>query len=261
MRTSFKSSLKKALPRPVQDFLRIRRYWRDLPSVLSFLAEDIPLVSLKDKISIIHRLYTVTFRIDSAHRQSEVLPFIRTILTLPSDKEGVIVEAGCFKGASTAKFSLAADITGRTLVVFDSFRGIPENDELHDKNIFGRGAGFKKGDYCGSLEEVKSNISKYGKLQCCKFIEGWFDDTLPTFNEPVAAAYLDVDLASSTRTCLKYLYPLLQNGCALYSQDGHLPLVLDVFNNDEFWRQEVGFHKPVVQGFGKSKLIKVVKGG
>lgn len=45
-----------------------------------------------------------------------------------------------------------------------------------------------------------------------RFIKGWFEDTMPVFNERIIAAYIDVDLASSTKTCLKYLYPLLVPG-------------------------------------------------
>ena len=259
MLTMLKSFLKKVRPRSICNSLRILHNWRDLFSVISFLTEDTPNVSLKDKLRIVKRLYIITFNIDSPHTHDEILNFIRTILALPPEKKGVIVEAGCFKGSSTAKFSLAADIAERTLVVFDSFEGIPENDEPHYKNIFGGDAAFKKGDYCGALEEVKSNVTKYGNIHCCRFIQGWFDETMPGFKEPIVAAYIDVDLTSSTRTCIKFLYPLLEKGCALYSHDGHLPLVLDVFSNDEFWLQEVGFKKPTVQGFGKSKLIKVIK--
>ncbi len=41
---------------------------------------------------------------------------------------------------------------------------------------------------------------------------------LPTFKEKVAAVYIDVDLASSTRTCLNHLYPLLERGGVCFSQ-------------------------------------------
>lgn len=82
---------------------------------------------------------------------------------------------------------------------------------------------------------------------------------LPDFHESVSAIYLDVDLASPTRTCLKYLYPLLEPGGALFSQDGHLPLVIDVFHDDEFRVNEVGCAKPKVFGIGRPKLIKIVK--
>ncbi|MCW5608422.1 MAG: class I SAM-dependent methyltransferase [Nitrosomonas sp.] len=259
MFAKFKSFLKKVLPTPLYIFLLALRNWKDLFPVISFLSDNIPNVSLRQKLRIVKQLYIINFNVESPHTQAEILNFIRTILTFSPEKKGVIVEAGCFKGSSTAKFSLAADIAGRTLVVFDSFEGIPENDEPHDKNIFGGDASFKKGDYCGALEEVKSNVARFGNIGCCRFIKGWFDDTMPDFKEPVIAVYLDVDLASSTRTCLKYLYPLLEKGGVIYSQDGHLPLVLDVFNDDKFWLNEVGFEKPLIHGIGKVKLISATK--
>ena len=208
---------------------------------------------------IVKQAYAASFTIDSPHTQEEILSFVRTILSLPRDEAGVIVEAGCYKGSSTAKFSLAADAVGRELVVFDSFRGLPDNNERHDKNIFGRPESFKKGEYCGSVEEVKANVSRFGKIDSCRFLPGWFADTLPRFREPIAAIYLDVDLASSTRTCLKYLYPLLRAGGELYSQDGHLPLVIEVLDDDEFWLRQVGCKKPEIPGLGQKKLIRIVK--
>ena len=82
---------------------------------------------------------------------------------------------------------------------------------------------------------------------------------MPDFSKPIIAAYIDVDLASSTRTCLKYLYPLLFPKGVFFSQDGHLPLVIDVFSDEKFWEKEVGFNKPLIAGLGKKKLIKVIK--
>ena len=199
-------------------------------------------------------------RVECPHVQREVLSFAQTILSLPPDVPGVCVEAGCFKGGSTAKFSLAADLAGRELVVFDSFCGIPPNEEKHVETIFGnKSVGFAEGIYCGAIDEVKSNVTKFGRISRCRFIQGWFDDTMPHFHEPIAAAYIDVDLVSSTKTCLKYLYPLLAPGGVLYSQDAHLPLVIEVFEDDSFWENEVGCKKPRMLGLGTSKLLKVIK--
>jgi O-methyltransferase len=173
--------------------------------------------------------------------------------------EGVIVEAGCYKGGSTAKFSLAAAIANRKLFVIDSFQGIPKNTEPHDKDIFGGGAKFPEGRYCGTLDEVKANVQRFGRIESCTFVEGWFEDTLPTFKEKVAAVYIDVDLASSTRTCLKHFYPLLERGGVCFSQDGHLPLVIEVFENDDFLLNEVGCEKPHTSDLGEKKLISIKK--
>jgi O-methyltransferase len=154
---------------------------------------------------------------------------------------------------------LAAELAGRDLLVFDSFRGIPSNAERHQEDIFGEPVHFAQGDYRATLEEVKANVTKYGRIGSCRFIEGWLEDTLPQFTERVCAAYLDVDLASSTRACLKYLYPLLEPGGVLFSQDGHLPLVIEVLDDNNFWSNEVGYDKPRIHGLRKQKLIRIVK--
>lgn len=228
-------------------------------TVTRFLFKKNPRLNFRQRFSLIKRLYAISRAVKCPHTQHEIISFINTILSIPPQVKGCIVEAGCFKGGSTAKFSIASKLAGRRLIVFDSFEGLPEHDEPHRKNIFGGRADFHKGGYCGTLDEVKNNIGKFGEPDSCKFIKGWFDDTMPKFSEPIAAIYLDIDLASSTRTCLKYLYPLLVPGCILYSQDGHLPLVIDVFSDDAFWEKQVGCPKPAIEGLGKRKLIKIVK--
>lgn len=262
-----KALLKQCLPRPVYNLLRIVALRSDHPlddfqdvlTCLSFLRDGAPL-SLREKSDLLERMYSVSEGgVPNNHTHTEILSYMSAILTLPQTVKGIVVEAGCYKGSSTAKFSLAADIAGRELVVFDSFQGIPENDEPDHHNIFGGMAHFEKGDYCGSIEEVRANVARLGKIDICRFIPGWFEDTMPRFNQPIAAAYLDCDLASSTRTCLKYLYPLLQPGGVLYSQDGHIPLVIKVFEDESFWRNEVKCERPYVEGLGKKKLIRIVK--
>jgi O-methyltransferase len=88
---------------------------------------------------------------------------------------------------------------------------------------------------------------------------GWFEDTLKDFHEPIAVAFLDVDLAASTRTCLKYLYPRITEGGVLFSHDGYMPLVRAVFADTQFWEQEVGCRMPTVEGLGRRKLLRIVK--
>ena len=167
--------------------------------------------------------------------------------------EGTIVEAGCFKGGSTAKLSLVASILGKQLFAFDSFAGLPENTESHEASILGHSieGWFDEGNFRGTLDEVQSNIRTYGDIAACTFVRGWFEDTMPLFDSPIAAAYLDVNSASSTRTCLKYLYPLLSPGGVLVSQDGDFPLVIDVFSDTSFWEEELGVDMPNVGGLAR----------
>ncbi len=136
-----------------------------------------------------------------------------------------------------------------------TFEGIPENQELISEGK----PHHPPGSLVGTIDEVKSNIKQFGRLEVCEFIKGWFDNTMPNFNKPILVANLDVDLALSTRTCLKYLYPLLVPGGVLYSHDGHLPPVIDVYDDNEFWQEEVGCPKPYIEGLRKRKLLKIVK--
>lgn len=152
MFTKLKALLKKALPTKIYRILRLLWNSRhDLMVCISFMKNRSLSISFADRLRILTQLYVIDFNLETLQTQEEILNYIQTILSLPLDSKGVLVEAGCYKGSSTAKFSLAAEIVGRELVVFDSFEGLPENNEPHDKNIFGGKASFKKGDYCGSL--------------------------------------------------------------------------------------------------------------
>jgi O-methyltransferase len=180
---------------------------------------------------------------------------------LSATAEGVFVEAGCFKGGSTSKLSIIAQLTGRELVVFDSFQGLPANAEPHSATIDGDSieGWFSEGRFSSAFHEVVRNVTDYGHRSSCTFVEGWFEDTMPKFDAQIAGAFIDVDLAASTRTCLRFLYPLLEPGGVLISQDGDFPLVLEVFESDRFWEQEVGVERPAIEGLGKEKLLIIRK--
>lgn len=247
--------VKRILPSGLYVPYRYLRYREDRATIHSFLRDTDMAASLFQRFMLVYRLYVISNDVDCPHSQEEALAFRRAILMVPPDTEGCIVEAGAYKGGSTAKFNIATRLANRELVVLDSFEGIPEHDEQHDKNIFGGAASFPEGSYRGTLEEVKANVARYGRIDVCSFVQGWFEETMPSFSRPIAAIYLDVDLAASTRACLMYLYPILVAGGALYSQDGHLPLVIDVFSNNTFWHHEVGLARPDIKGLGTRTLI------
>ena len=67
------------------------------------------------------------------------LVLVNEILGLPRSLRGDVVECGCYCGASTANLSLACALTGRKLIVCDSFEGLPnpkdeEKYEIHDES-------------------------------------------------------------------------------------------------------------------------------
>lgn len=201
----------------------------------------------------------IDIHVECTHTNDEIIEIFLELIKkrgLP----GVVVECGCYKGGSAAKISLMTSLLNKELFLFDSFEGIPENQERHYSTIFNEEiSGFKRGDYCGRINEVKSNIAKYGCDKSVCFVKGWFDDTLPGFNKTVLLAYLDVDLVSSTKTCLKYLYRKLVPEGVIYSQDAHLPLVCDLLGDNQFWEHEVGVNKPSINGLGQKKLVKIGK--
>ena len=254
-----KWKIEKMLPKPLSYLYYRFLNLGDIISLIAFLFKPNPKVSFYKRLFIAKQLYVISYAVDCRHSQQDIIPFIETILPMPHHIKGCIVEAGCFKGGSTAKFSVAAKMANRRLVAFDSFEGIPEHNEPHDKDIFGNSVDLQPGRLSGTLDEVKRNVSRFGELEVCDLIKGWFDDTMPEFSEPMVAIYLDVDLASSTRTCLKYLYPLLVPGGVIYSHDGLYPLVIDVLNDNEFWENEVGYPKPHIENLDNRKLVKIVK--
>ncbi len=225
------------------------------------LAPPMPGLGLAERTKLHGEITKISRNVPCAHEESEVLSFNYAILALPDTVEGCVIECGAFKGGSTAKFSLATRMVNRKLYVFDSFEGLPENDEEHTESILGHSIEnwFDPGEFNGALEEVKANITKYGAIEVCEFVQGYYENTMPDFKEKVAAVYIDVDLASSTKTCLKYLWPLLSPGGVVMSQDGDFPLVIEAYDDDEFWENEVGCPKPVIDGLGTRKIISITK--
>ncbi|MFO0728019.1 MAG: TylF/MycF/NovP-related O-methyltransferase [Myxococcota bacterium] len=180
------------------------------------------------------------------------------ILSLSGRSGLTILEAGAGKGASTAKLSLATARAGGRLLVLDSFRGIPANDEVH-RHLDGRTIRFRAGAFVGRLESVKRTVAEFGAIEVCTFKKGLFSETLPTIEGPIDVALLDVDLLSSTRDCVRALYPRLRPGGALFSQDGHLRGIVEMLADPKFWRGEVGVEPPSIPGLGRDKLLEIVK--
>ena len=236
--------------------VHIRSFWR---SIRFLFDRSLPL-SFLTRWALIERFIRINQTVDCPHTTDEMLEVSSAILRLAQSTPGVVIEAGAYQGGSTAKISLCALLAGRKLIVFDSFEGIPENSEVQST------AGcptivFKPGSYAGSLEQVKDIIGSYGSLAVCEFVKGWFSDTMPKFDRPIATGYLDVDLVSSTSDCLTHLYPHLIPGGTLFSQDGHLNKVIELLDDDDFWATKVGVRKPPMNGLRKRKLVKITKPG
>jgi O-methyltransferase len=234
---------------------------RDRRAVLAFLAAREPVgVTLRDRVRLVHQYVRITNATRGYHAQAEVLAVADAILRLKGREGLVVVEAGAGKGASTAKLSLATALAGGRLVVFDSFRGMPPNNEVHVR-LDGTGpVVFRAGAFDGSLTAVRRVVETQGNLAVCEFHKGWLEETLPAWDGHVDVALLDVDLLASTRTCLRYLVPRLRPGGVLFTQDAHLRAVAELIGDARFWREEVGVAPPRVEGLMARKMVSVRPG-
>ncbi|HKQ38041.1 MAG TPA: TylF/MycF family methyltransferase [Verrucomicrobiae bacterium] len=167
---------------------------------------------------------------------------------------GDLIETGVWRGGATIFMRgilKAYGVADRRVWVADSFEGLPrpneekyaaDQDDKHYTMTF----------LAVSMEEVKSNFSRYGLLddQVC-FLKGWFKDTLPTApTNQLAVARLDGDMYESTMDALVSLYPKLSVGGYLIVDDyGAVPACRQAV---EDYRSKMGIKEPIqdIDGLG-----------
>lgn len=179
-------------------------------------------------------------------------------LAVLARRQPLVVECGVGKGSSTCKLSHFVREVDGELHAFDSFRGIPANEEEHE-HVDGRRTRFREGAFRGRMAEVRRNLERYGVPEVTTLHKGWFTETLPAFAtqlpRPIDVLLLDVDLVESTRTCLRLLVPHLAPDAVVFSQDGHLRRINELLADARFWREEVGVEPPRIEGLGRVKLL------
>lgn len=155
---------------------------------------------------------------------------------------GNFYEFGTFKGSSlilmgnlkrlyTIHFK---ELKQFYLYSFDSFEGLPQDNKDHKDSV------WKKGEFFGSLNEVKQNMKSYSLD--AKYIKGFYEESLTEelaqemSENPPSIIHIDVDLYSSTLTVLKWLDKIA------------LPMSIYIF--DDIWA--VGNHPDI----GEQKAIQ-----
>jgi O-methyltransferase len=213
-------------------------------------------VSRTERARLIARFIGITNRVRGYHTLGDMLAVSREILARAGRPGLTVLEAGCGKGASTAKLSLAVRAAGGRLLVYDSFKGLPANEERHE-NLDGREVVFRAGAFRGRIAEVQRALAELGAAEVCELHRGWFADTLPALDRPVDVALLDVDLVESTRTCLRAIMPRLRAGGVVFSMDGQLRATHQLLGSAAFWRDEIGMAPPRIDGLGRAKLLAI----
>lgn len=199
------------------------------------------------------RILRITQDIQSATSPIEHLVLASSLLSIPPGVKGDIIECGCFKGSSTSTLSLLAEATARNLVVCDSFAGLPEigaGDRLHVSEMLNRFESYEKGEYCGALEEVQENVSRYGAPGICRWERRYFEDTLPQLDDRYAFAFLDVDLFDSLKTCLTHIWPRMSEDAILFTHEARQIEFTKTFFDDNWWMYHLDRPAPGLVGAG-----------
>lgn len=130
----------------------------------------------------------------------------------------LIVEAGVGYGDTFLFLALIAEKLGTNLIGFDSFCGFPEIINKRDRRILGKP--IAKGQWnVSTIDSIRNRLKNSGVgdnflNNNVKLVEGFFDDSLRNFEiqKKIFFLHLDVDLYSSYKTCLEYLWDQVIDG-------------------------------------------------
>jgi hypothetical protein len=109
---------------------------------------------------------------------------------------------------------------------------------------------YEQGDWFGAIEEVRANITRYGDVTVVSLHRGYFEQTLPNFKKECVVAFLDVDLVSSLKTCLKHLWPLLCDGGYVFTHEARHLEMSALFFDHAWWRSNIRCEAPGLIGAG-----------
>jgi hypothetical protein len=136
--------------------------------------------------------------------------------------EGDVIETGSWRGGASILVRAALDSldeTGRTVWVADSFQGFPAggNGDLHQR----LNADLAAFDFLAvPVEEVEANFARFGLRDGVRFVEGFFEDTLPGLSGGRwSIVRLDGDTYQATKVALESLYDGLSLGGYLIVDD------------------------------------------
>ena len=209
-------------------------------------------LSSKDKENIVKRIKNALGKIDSATSIDVHLELGKRILNLPKN-DGSIVECGCYQGASSVSLSIFSKIVGKNLIIYDSFEGLPPDDDNVGKRNYpflSLTGTYKKGMYKSSIENVINNLKFYGEYDLCELRKGYFNKSLIQHKEKIDFLFLDVDLVQSTSDCIEHLWTFVNNGSYIYTDDACDMDVVKFWFDKEWWNKNLNCEPPSYIGSG-----------
>lgn len=227
------------------------RYMLIRADISNFLNSQTKFGTKSDRSELLKRFAAIHKNIHCTHSPSQFILMAQYLLNL--EVEGPIIECGCYKGGSSAKLSHVAKILGKELIICDSFQGLPAPENQEEATLQGQereAFKFEKGEYCGTLEEVKRNIETYGCIDVCRFVEGFYSDSLPTLDVAPSFVFIDVDLVSSARDCLKNLWPKTKEDGLWFTHEAGFPEYIEGIFSNAWWQETLAESPPIPFGAG-----------
>jgi len=208
--------------------------------------------SKHERRNLVTAFNRIQSRVQCAHSPFQFILIAKHILEL--DVKGPIIECGCYKGGSSAKLSIVAKMTNRELFVCDSFAGLPAPASSQEARLPGHGSRpdgvFAEGEYCSTLDEVKRSVAEYGYIDACTFVPGFFETSLRDLHIKPACVFIDVDLISSARECLKYLWPRTVDNGLWFTHEACYPSYVMGILDADWWLSTLNEVPPVIFGAG-----------
>ena len=142
---------------------------------------------------------------------------------IQTGKTGAFVEAGVWKGGAISYLAYLAkqENKQRKVYALDSFEGLPKPDSNDIEAVSGKSAL----DYFDKEKNLFSDWCSAGEYELYKSLElvsctpqdihikkGFFENTLPGWNEPIALLRCDADWYSSTKCILDTMYDFVIPG-------------------------------------------------
>ncbi len=197
------------------------------------------------RLSLVFRFTAAEFRIPGA---TTLLETIWLIYAISGTREapGAWVEVGCYKGLSTVRLSILAEILDRRLLAFDTFEGLPGSDAVYE-TVNGQPAyHFKAGSYKGTSTEVEDNLTRFGVRDRVELIKGEVSRAKrKELAEPVSFAFLDVDLVESYKACFEMLAERVGTGSTIVIAEAAFRPIRQLVEDAAFWR-EAGCAPPAI---------------
>lgn len=217
----------------------------------------LPLLSIKSlspsqKLRLLARFLIIDWNVVHGHKPREISIICGAVAERPAQNGEALLEAGCWQGGSSAKFSIICRMFGYHLSIYDSFCGVEEMEPEEKAGNYDF-----SGEYAAPESVLQENLARFGEKDLCSTHKGWFADTLAVVPVPyrVRIAYIDCDLAKGTKEALSGIVPALTNDGWIFSQDFHIKPVRNLLYDPGTWTR-FGKGLPTITKLGQ-KLASI----